>query len=838
MVRREIDGWAKGLVAKATRLARGNSGGPTTAHLLLVLFREQGEAARQLSLAGVTEGALRAAVREIDLEASGTLARVLESSASVRSLEGIRERESGAISGELQLFYGLLREPRGAAVRALRALGLSPELFLTPYASGSEARREEAFYRSEPSAPFRGERRPQRAPEMRAKEAAEGRPERMPGQPIVSRYIAPLRKRPLVAPSRAIAKLGSSPEMSETTGADAAAARTSACEEEAAPAPRSSLSLDPELTPILAAIGRNLTAEALAGRLDPVYGRDAEIESVLDTLARRRSNNALLIGPSGVGKTAIVEGLAAELLRRDGEESRIVVEVSAGSLVAGTGVRGALSKRIQGITEEVERMDGRVILFLDEIHAIVSPTADGPDDLAHELKSALARGRLPCIGATTEAEYKRTIERDPALERRFSRIDVEEPSLEATRAIVEGAILDYEEHHGLAYEDEALDAAIELGKRFMSDRVFPDLALSILDLAGARARRRGAEEVGREAVAEVISEQAGISIERLMVRDGERLLRLEERIGERVVGHKQCAEKIAEALRKGAAGFGGGRPLGSFLFLGPTGVGKTEMAKAIAECFFDERAYTRIDMSEYSEAHSVARLFGAPPGYIGHDEGGQLTEPVRARPYQLVLLDEIEKAHPEVLLALLPLLDEGRLTDGRGRLVDFKNTVIVMTSNLGAGAANIQEKRAIGFGASSSASASSLAAERVLRAAESALPPEFWNRIDEPLYFGSLERDEVAEIARRMLRSLSENLAREKGIELLIEESAIEALIAQGGYDVAFGARPMKRVIGRAIESPLAAAILEGRCRRGERMKLIGEGGAIRFELAVGDAAE
>lgn len=815
MVRTEVDGWAKGLVAKATRLARRSTGAPTTAHLLLALVHEHGEAARLLSLSGATEGRLRSAMKRVDVEPSGTLSRVLESCASA-------SRTAHAPSPELQLFYALMREPRGAAAQTLRALGVAPEAFLTP--PHQDTTRGEAWGGMRRDAP-----RPNEAPRPRLS----ARPERLPGQPVVSRYIAPLRKHPRP-----------SPEADAPTQRPAAPALYRPDEEirpepeqVAPPRPKDSLALDPELTPLLFSIGRNLTLAALREEIDPVYGREAEIESILDILARRRSNNALLVGPAGVGKTAIVEGLALELLRREGEESRLVIEVSAGSLVAGTAVRGALSKRIQALTAEVEKMEGRVILFLDEIHAIVSPSAEGPDDLAHELKAALARGRLPCIGATTEAEYKRTIERDPALERRFSRIDVEEPSREATRSILEGAIVEYEAHHGLSYDEDALDAAIELGKRFMSDRVFPDLALSILDLAGARARRRGANEVGREAVAEVIAEQAGISVDRLMVRDGERLLRLEASLGQRVVGHEECIRKIAEVLRKGAAGFGGGRPLGSFLFLGPTGVGKTEMAKAIAESFFDERAYTRIDMSEYSEPHSVARLFGAPPGYIGHEEGGQLTEPVRARPYQLILLDEIEKAHPEVLLALLPLLDEGRLTDGRGRLVDFKNTIIVMTSNLGASAAQRVEKRSIGFGATEAAGRGSAASreanaakEQVLRAAERALPPEFWNRIDEPLYFGSLGRDEVAEIAERLLRSLAQNLQREKGIELCWRRDAIDALIEQGGYDIALGARPMRRVIGRAIESPLASRILERRYGRGDRIRILGEGDEIRFE--------
>ncbi len=467
-----------------------------------------------------------------------------------------------------------------------------------------------------------------------------------------------------------------------------------------------------------------------------------------------------------------------------------------------------------------------MLLFLDELHAIVGE--GGPDDLANELKSALARGELPCIGATTDAEYRKHIERDPALARRFSRIDVGPPSAEASIAILEGLAPRYEQHHEVTYDREAFRAAVELSVRFLPERHLPDKALSALDLAAARVRRAGGTRVGLEAVAKVVADEAHVPLDRLLVRDAERLLALESHLADRVVGQTGPIARIADALRKGAAGFRGRRPLGTFLLLGPTGVGKTETAKAVADLMFGPAGMSRFDMSEFGEAHSVARLFGAPPGYIGHDEGGQLTEAVRRRPYQLVLLDELEKAHPDVLLALLPLLDEGRLTDGRGRTVDFTNTVIVMTSNLGA-TASVETARSVGFGAVAERPSMG-AAERALAVARRAMPPELWNRIDEPLFFGALLPEDVREIARRMLRGVSDVLTREHGVTLSVDERAIDALIASGGFDSALGARPMRRTVGRLVEAPLAQKILVGDVPRGTRWHVTsGSDGALAF---------
>jgi ATP-dependent Clp protease ATP-binding subunit ClpC len=430
---------------------------------------------------------------------------------------------------------------------------------------------------------------------------------------------------------------------------------------------------------------------------------------------------------------------------------------------------------------------------------------------------------------------RKHFDRDPAFARRFSVVQVGEPSADATERILAGLLPRYEAHHATRYEAAAVRAAVELSVRFLPERCLPDKAIGVLDLAGARARRLGSSEVTAVDVARVIADEANVPLDRLLLRDGERLLALESHLAERVVGQKSALSKISDALRKGAAGFRGRRPLATFLLLGTTGVGKTETAKAIADVLFAPGAMTRFDMSEMSESHAVARLLGAPPGYVGHEAGGQLTEAVRRRPYQLVLLDEIEKAHPDVLLALLPLLDEGRLTDGRGRTVDFTNTVIVLTSNLGAAAATQRVSRAIGFDAPDPAVVAQNEREqratRVLDAARKSLPPELWNRIDEPLYFAPLEEDDVIEIASRMLRALAKTLEIERGIELEIEASACQALARAGGFEASLGARPMRRTVGRLVESPLASRLLAGEIVRGERVRVRGRGDQVVFEM-------
>jgi ATP-dependent Clp protease ATP-binding subunit ClpC len=591
--------------------------------------------------------------------------------------------------------------------------------------------------------------------------------------------------------------------------------------------------LEPQRFPLLTELGKNLTLAALRGELDPVVGRDDIIEQTLDVLAKREGNNPCLIGVSGVGKTSVVRGLAQRIAEgRDVQalDDRVVIQIPIGELVAGTAVRGALAGRIAQIRKEVLLARGRVVLFFDEIHQLF--TGEAAEEIASELKLSLSRGELPCIGATTSEEFQKAIGHDAALARRFGLVEVLEPSREDTFLILDALRPRLEEHHRVKYDREALAAGVAWSVRYLPGRALPDKAVSILDLAGARTRRRGKTEVSSEAVAEVVAELSDMPVERLLESDGDRMLRLEEILSERVVGHRAQIARIARILRRNAAGLGSRRPIGSFLLLGPTGVGKTETAKAIAEVLFHcESAMTRVDLSEFSESHAVARLIGAPPGYVGHEAGGQLTEAVRRRPYQVILLDELEKAHPDVLTTFLGVFDEGRLTDGRGRLVDFTNTVILMTSNLGAEVLGQAAKRRVGFGGDAESSSSDIS-EKIVAAARAALAPELYNRIDEVLVFAPLERKDVREIARRLLERVQSALSAQRGVALEYGPELIEFLLDAGGFEPAFGARPMKRTIARLLEAPLAERILRGELPRGASLVAEVEEGELRIELA------
>jgi ATP-dependent Clp protease ATP-binding subunit ClpC len=837
-------GALEGLLAASRKQAQRRSQRPSTAHCVLEILQSDADAGDVLRGVGVREAELVSALRVVGEEHDLVLERVTD-----RALKLARHHEPGGapLVRPLHFLLAITSEPRSTAAQAFERLGVSlgrlqADLVARIAPGEPPARASEPPPR--PARTFLASRAQERSidlqrgpslarsaePRSTAQPYTTGEP-RTTGEPQRdlqrqgSRIVAPPRNR------RAPREQAARPEAPADTGARA---------ETSAPASR--WELDRERFPILAALGRNLTALASSGAIDPVLGRERELEQLTDVLCRRRGNNPLLVGPPGVGKTALVEGLALAIVEAaasvaEGAPSplgeRIVVELSAGALASGTGVRGAMADKLRKLRDEVARSEGKVLLFLDEIHAIVGEPA-GPDDIATELKGALARGELACIGATTDAEARKHFDRDPAFARRFSVIHVGEPSADATRRILAGLLPGYERHHGVRYEQAAIDAAVDLTVRFLPERCLPDKAIGVLDLAGSRARRTGAAEVGAAEVARVIADEAHVPVDRLLMRDGERLLALEAHLADRVVGQKAALARVAEALRKGAAGFRGRRPLGTFLFLGTTGVGKTETAKAIAELLFAPGAMSRFDMSEMSESHAVARLFGAPPGYVGHEAGGQLTEAVRRKPYQLILLDEIEKAHPDVLLALLPLLDEGRLTDGRGRTIDFTNTVIVLTSNLGALASAQRPHRASGFDAPDPRELARKEADereaRVLEAARRALPPELWNRIDEPLCFGPLGEEDVVEIGRRMLRAAAKALREERGVELVIDDSAARALAAAGGFDAALGARPMKRTVGRLVESPLATRLLSGGLVRGDRVRVRGRGDQIVFE--------
>lgn len=587
----------------------------------------------------------------------------------------------------------------------------------------------------------------------------------------------------------------------------------------------SKFSLPKNRFPILTSIGSNLTELAEAGRLDPVTGRDLEIDQTLDVLAKRQANCPILIGPPGVGKTSILHAVAMRIVESGdsaASDERIVIEIPLSELIAGTGVRGALASRLTLLKKEVEAAEGRVVLCFDEIHRLFS--SEIADEIAADLKLSLARGELPCIGATSAEDYRRMVDRDGALERRMTPIRVDEPSREEAYPMLLSALPRLERHHQMSYDEEAVALAIAWSVRYLTGRALPDKALSILDLAGARASRRGQCAVDSEAVAQVVAAQARMPVDRLLESDASRMLRLEEIFSERVIGHEAELGRIARILRRNAAGLGSRRPIGTFLLLGPTGVGKTETAKAIASVMFQsESAMTRIDMAELSEAHAVAKLVGAPPGYVGHDAGGQLTEAVLKRPYQVILLDEIEKAHPEVLMAFLAVFDEGRMTDSRGRVCDFTNTVLVLTSNLGANVATSSQRK-VGF-RSQGTDEKEERRVAVVQAARSALPPELYNRIDEVLVFAALARESVMKIGRLMVEQLAREVFETRGIELVVSDEALGLILDAGGYDPELGARPLRRQLARLVEAPLAEAILDGRASAGDlyQVTIVGE---------------
>jgi ATP-dependent Clp protease ATP-binding subunit ClpC len=642
-------------------------------------------------------------------------------------------------------------------------------------------------------------------------------------------------------------------------------------------------------TPSLDEYSRDLTQMAREGKLDPVIGRAEEVETTIEVLSRRTKNNPVLIGDPGVGKTAIVEGIAQRIVNDEVPETlsgKRVVQLDLSGIVAGTQYRGQFEERLKKVIDEVRENSEDLILFIDELHTVVGAgAAEGAMDASNMLKPALARGELHVVGATTIDEYRKNIEKDAALERRFQPVLVKEPTVDDTIDILRGLRDRYEAHHRVKITEEGIIAATELSDRYIADRFLPDKAIDLMDQAAARVRlrsrtkpedtrvledelrrlnrekdeavanedferarnlrdgisglqadldevrggRRPVPEVTAEDIAEVVSRATGIPVSQLTEEERARLLRLEEQLHERVVGQDEAVEAVAEAIRRARAGLSDpNRPIGSFLFLGPTGVGKTELARTLAEALFgEEAAMVRIDMSEFQERHTVSRLVGAPPGYVGYEEAGQLTESVRRRPYSVLLLDEIEKAHPDVFNILLQILDEGRLTDAQGRTVDFKNTVIIMTSNMGA--ERIQQN------AREEDESFEQLKEDMMEIVRHYLRPEFVNRIDEIIVFRALTKEQIADIARLMLDYTKRRL-RAQDIEVEFTEAAVE-LIAEEGFDPEFGARPLRRAIQRRVDNALSRMVLSGDLNPGDRVIVGAEDGELTFEVVQGAAA-
>jgi ATP-dependent Clp protease ATP-binding subunit ClpC len=644
-------------------------------------------------------------------------------------------------------------------------------------------------------------------------------------------------------------------------------------------------------TPALNQFGRDLTTLAREGKLDPIIGREPEIERVIQVLSRRKKNNPILIGEPGVGKTAIAEGLAERIVENRVPETlkdKRIVTLDLAAVVAGTKYRGQFEERLKAVMNEI-RESKDTIIFIDELHTIVGAGgAEGAIDASNMLKPALARGELQCIGATTLDEFRKYIEKDGALERRFQPIMVDPPSVDETIQIIMGLRDKYEAHHGSKYSDEAVVAAVKLADRYIPDRFLPDKAIDVIDEAGARARlsisaipsevrelEKQVEEVAKEKeaaiqqqefekaarfrdkekdlrarlrdhrkswsevkqekeaivdvdqIATVISKMTGIPIARLEEKESEKLLRMEDELRKSVVGQDEAVAAVSRAIRRNRAGLRDPRrPIGSFIFLGPTGVGKTELARVLARFLFDDAdALIRIDMSEYMEKFSVSRLIGAPPGYVGHEEGGQLTEKVRRKPYSVVLLDEIEKAHPDVFNILLQVLDDGQLTDSLRRRVDFKNTVLIMTSNLGA--RQIKGGRSLGFQERTEEAGYAGMKATVMEELRKTFNPEFLNRVDESIVFHSLERPQMHEITQILLRQLTERM-KASGITISFEDPVVDLLIDKG-FDPALGARPLKRAIQKLLEDPLSEHVLRGQLKEGSEVLVTRRGDEIAF---------
>jgi len=625
---------------------------------------------------------------------------------------------------------------------------------------------------------------------------------------------------------------------------------------------------------------RDLTTAAREGKLDPVIGRDTEILRVIQILCRRTKNNPVLIGEAGVGKTAIVEGLSQKISSKDVPEilsGKRVIALDLGAMIAGSRFRGEFEERLKASIEEIQRAEGEIILFIDELHTVVGAgAAQGAMDASNMLKPALARGELRCIGATTLDEYHKHIEKDAALERRFAPVYVEEPSVDDTIKMLRGLRDRYEAHHKVRFSDEALIQAARLSARYVTDRHLPDKAIDLMDEAAAKLRvalyslppdlkamkneidRLAAEEeqaglvreyeraaqkkaerlrieekfthvrdqwesehqldevVDVNDIAEVVAQWTGIPVTQMMETEATKLLHMEDRLHEHIIGQEEAIHAMSDAIRRARSGLKDPRrPIGSFIFIGPSGVGKTELAKALAEFMFEDvDALVRIDMSEYHEQHTVSRLFGAPPGYIGYEEGGQLTEAVRRRPYRVILFDEIEKAHPEVWNALLQILDDGRLTDGQGRIVDFRNTVLIMTSNLGT--EYVHKSGSIGYLQSSANEVERQAHEKIENALKGTFRPEFLNRIDEIITFSPLSLEDMAKIVDLQMKEIEERLS-EHGLKVLLTDAA-RLWLAKEGYNPAFGARPLRRALQKHVESPLSVSLLSGQFKEGSRI--------------------
>lgn len=776
---------ARTLVERAITLAQDTRVAPTTLHLLAVAIDSSADLARLLRSFGLRTVDLRHAMSR-QQEPDGTLGRAQAQSRQLATAQGLPEPTARHL-----IAAAVVLSDSGAG-SVLRALGQDPAKVARALAGPLPPARVEV----------------PRSAELAAASASIAATHGVPRVPtsasaMVSRSrLSPLdarRVQPVVPPP-----------LPRTTTARPRPLRAKPVEapDEVATARRKSPLLDRWLVPTTG--------------LD-VVGRDDELARLRDATERRESRGSLLVGAPGVGKGAVLTALARDT-------GGAVLRLRHADVMAA--VRGEEAEAARAVLAWAAR--GHVVVALDPIAAWTS-ARETPDDVLASMRAWMQSGRVAWVGIATPEEARRIAESDPWIERGAQRIDLDELPAAQVMQVVVARARTLSSQHGVTASDDLAKRAVALCDRFIGGRAQPERTLTVLDLGLARARREGAAALDEDTLCEVVAGVAGLPKERVASSDHARLLALEEHLAARVVGHRGALARMADVVRRNAVGFRGARPLGTFLLLGPTGVGKTETAKALAEALFPgDGGMSRFDMAEYTEAHAVARLVGAPPGYVGYGEGGQLTEAVKRRPWQLILLDEIEKAHRDVLQALLGLLDEGRMTDGRGRTADFRNTLIVMTSNLGAEAfQSTMTRRGVGFASARTPTEPGAdASQAVLDAARASLPPELWNRIDEPLVFGALSRAEVAEVARRLLADRAGRLEKEQGVSLTIDPSVVELLLDGGGYDVLLGARPMRRAVARLIEAPLAEAVLRGRLPRGSSAMVWSADGTLRIEVA------
>ncbi len=809
----------------ASELATSRKERPTTVHLLAAVASRAGAASELLRERGLDRDVLLKAGRSFDEEIDDPLTRALTQAREVsKRARGpvstdSADRSQPSISPDsrlvlaepsgLHVLVSLLSERRFAAFRALELSGVDAIRLRTaalslalgtvaPRRFTSVAREAPASERPRPAPP---RSQPSVVP-LSPKLVERPRPTPTPA-PIAPRDRPRGLRRMVPAVREERPRRELPPETTPPVLLRPASART---EPAALPA-------------FLASVASSRSHDAR------VVCREQEVERVLDVLAKYRGNAPCLVGPAGVGKTSLAHALVEPLAQQGAR----LVEINASALLAGTGARGALAERIANLFDDARQSSEKLALFVDDVHELLG----AGDEAVAELKLQLSRGDVAFAAATSSDSYRRALEGDPQLARRFVTIEIEPPEEDAAFFMVKAASDALGAHHRVSYSDEAIASAVSWSIRYLPGRALPDKAIAALDFAGARARRaRGATSsqklsLGPAEIAAAMADLADVPIERLLETDRERMLALEELLGARVVGHKDELARIAGHLRKTAAGLRGRRPLGSFLLLGPTGVGKTETAKAIAAALFGSAdAMTRIDLSEYAEAHAVARLIGAPPGYVGHEAGGHLTESLRKRPYQVVLLDEIEKAHADVLLAFLQVLDEGHLTDGRGRRVDFTNAVVLCTSNLGSrDVASAMKGSGVGFARQAGRPTAQLS-EIAIGAAKKSLPLELFNRFDEVMFFAPLSRAEVGSVARLLIAEL-EHALEARDVALEVEDSAIDHLLDAGGFDAELGARPMRRAVARLLEAPIAELLLRGQLPKGSTVLVSAEDGGL-----------